>query len=102
MVTFMHQCVGRSDDARLVFLSDLCAPVVLYGVGPHLCKAFHFVLRGGKASAGNVEHMSYVRHADVHVCAMGAAARYLFMRYTIKHNDNPFPDPSTPEGWQAW
>jgi hypothetical protein len=102
MITLMNQCVGRSDDARLVFISDLCAPVLLTCVGPHACKAFYFVLRGGKAAGAKVEHLGVVRHADVHICSLGALARFLFMRFTINHSEHPFPDPSTPEGWSQW
>ena len=54
MVTLMHCCCGRSDDARLFHLADICPPYVVPTVGPSKFHVLRLILRRGKTQSVSV------------------------------------------------
>lgn len=49
-ITIMHSGIGRSDDCRLLHLSDMCRPVEAGTLGPCKANLMVFVLNGGKTN----------------------------------------------------
>jgi hypothetical protein len=83
-------------------VSDLQLPdffsVVYDNEGPMLCTAMVILKGWGKNNQfGKPLFSGYYCHVDVKLCAMSAAAFFLFHRYHIM--DEPFPDFSSSQKW---
>jgi len=66
--------------------------------GPMLCTAMVILKGRGKTNQyGKPLFSGYFRHVDVNLCAVSAAAFFLFHRYHIM--DEPFPDFSSSQKW---
>jgi hypothetical protein len=95
----MHSGCLRADDAQLLNICDIAAPITLDVVKPSICKLYTMVLKGGKnAEGGKPQYIGVTRHADVYCCSIGALGRYLVKRFTI--DKEPFPDPH--KDWDDW
>jgi hypothetical protein len=92
-----EQGLIRGENVRDLELPDFFS-VTYDDEGPMLCTAMVILKGRGKTNQyGKPLFSGYFRHVDVKLCAVSAAAFFLFHRYHIM--DEPFPDFSSSQNW---
>ncbi|KAJ9519218.1 hypothetical protein QJQ45_017888, partial [Haematococcus lacustris] len=77
--------VARGDSIRQCKVHGISAKPVK-SIGPSACVKFTINYRSGKTTvAGSMDHISFVRSHDIHMCPVHALGVYYHHRFTMRH-----------------